>query len=216
MTLVEGRSCVPTRRVALRGRGEGGWRAGFTLIEVMAATAIMATGLLGIMAMQGAAVTANRRANEVTMATNLARRWQDRLRRDSYQWNYPNASNSLTNLGNTWYLRLLVGSPATLWTVPVQPAGLAAYFESAAFDYWGNDVTLASTSAHYCTAIRLTTLVVNELVRAEVRVWWYREGGVQPAAYASCGSGGAVSTMGTDITNVHWVYMAQTLERHDL
>ena len=54
---------------------------GYTLVEVMAAIAIMGAGLLGIISLQGAAVAANSRANQITIATNLARRWQDRLRR---------------------------------------------------------------------------------------------------------------------------------------
>ena len=198
----------------MRNRGAQG---GYTLIEVMASVGVLGVGLLGILGMQGASVTANRRAYEVTMATNLARHWQDRLRRDSYQWNYPSADSPTSNLSNTWYLRALVASTTTGWFVPVQPTGLTAAPESAAFDYWGNDLTdLTSANVHYCTHVRLTTLMANQLVRAEVRVWWYREGGVRPPTYASCGSPAVLTTMGQDTTNVHWVYMAQTLERHEL
>jgi len=76
---------------------------GYTLIEVMASMAVLGTGLLGIIAMQGATVAANRRAQEITTATNLARRWQERLRRDTFQWNFPSYGNPISNINNTWF-----------------------------------------------------------------------------------------------------------------
>jgi len=174
---------------------------------------VLGTGLLGIIALQGAAVTANQRAQELTTATNIARRWQERLRRDSYQWTAPSQENPITNIGNTWYLRPLATAAGTDWMLPTQPGGLVAALESPAADYWGNDVALGSPNTYYCTHIRLTRLIVNELVRAEVRVWWFRQGGVRPADYGNCGQS-VVTTMGTDTTNVRWVYLAQAITRH--
>lgn len=49
---------------------------GFTLIEVMAAIAILTIGILGVAAMQGSAIRANDRGYRLTEATTLA---QDRL-----------------------------------------------------------------------------------------------------------------------------------------
>lgn len=186
---------------------------GYTLIEVLASMAVLGTGLLGIIALQGASVTANQRAQELTTATNVARRWQERLRRDSYQWTTPSQESPVTNIGNTWYLRPLATATSTNWVVPTQPSGLVAAAESAAFDYWGNDVPIDSVNAYYCTHIRLTQLIPNELVRAEVRVWWYRQGGVRPTDYTNCGQS-VVTTMGTDTTNVRWVYLSQAITRH--
>lgn len=190
-------------------------QSGYTLIEVLAAVAVMGTGLLGIIALQGASVTANQRANEVTTAVNLARRWQERLRRDALQWTAPAAGNPVTNIQNTWYLRGLLSANSTGWAVPAQPTGLTAPLESAAFDFLGNDVAVNSPAAYYCTHVRLTRLVDNDLVRSEVRVWWFRRGGVRPSTYGSCGAG-AMTTIGNDTTNVHWVHLSQTLARHEL
>lgn len=94
---------------------------GYTLIEVMASMAVLGTGIMGILAMQGATVGANRRASELTTATNLARRWQERLRRDSLQWNYPSYGNPISNINNTWYFTPLLTSTATSWILPTQP-----------------------------------------------------------------------------------------------
>lgn len=187
---------------------------GYTLIEVLASMAVLGAGLLGIIALQGAAVTANQRAHELTTATNVARRWQERLRRDAYQWTTPSQDSPSSNIANTWYLRPLAGTTSTMWTIPVQPSGLTAALESAAFDYWGNDVAVDSTDAYYCAHLRLTQLIPNELVRAEVRVWWFRQGGVRPPEYASCGQS-ALNTMGTDTTNVRWVHLTQAIARHN-
>lgn len=190
-------------------------QAGYTMVEVLAAMAVLGTGILGIIGMQTAAVGANQRAQEVTMATNLARRWQDRLRRDSYQWTQPSQSNPVSNISATWYLSRLGGSVTTDWYVPDPPASsVAALPETAAFDYFGNDVATSDFRAYYCTHVRLTVLIPNQLLRSEVRVWWFRQGGVRPGAYSNCASG-AASTLSTDTTNIRSVYVSQTLQRHD-
>lgn len=190
-----------------------GSQGGYTLIEVLASMAVLATGLLGIIALQGAAVTANQRAQELTTATNVARRWQERLRRDGMQWTTPSQENPVTNIGNTWYLRPMATAQATNWELPTMPSGVTGVLESSAADYWGNDVDVASGNVFFCTHVRFTQLIPNELLRAEVRVWWYRQGGVRPAEYVGCGAA-ALNTMGVDTTNVHWVHLSQVIARH--
>lgn len=191
---------------------------GYTLVEVMASMAVLGTGLLGIIAMQGATVAANRRAQEVTTATTIARRWQERLRRDAFQWNHPSYGNPISNINNTWYFGPLLTAAGTGWLLPTQPTGLAAGtpLESAGADWWGNDVDVTSPRVYFCTHYRVRRLINDELVRAEVRVWWFRQGGVRPAGYVNCNRDGDRDAMGADTTNVRWVYMAQTLDRHEL
>jgi type IV pilus modification protein PilV len=189
--------------------------SGYTMIEVLAAMAVLGTGLLGIIAMQSTAVNANQRAQEITMATNLARRWQDRLRRDSYQWTAPSQTNPVSNIAGTWYLSRLGTSITTDWFVPTPPAStVAGLTETAAFDFFGNDVPTNGASAYYCTQVRLTALIPNQLVRAEVRVWWFRQGGVRPASYSDCGSA-ATAAVSADTTNIRSIYVSQTIQRHD-
>ncbi|MBL8601856.1 MAG: prepilin-type N-terminal cleavage/methylation domain-containing protein [Myxococcales bacterium] len=195
-----------------RHRAQGG----YTLIEVLASMAVLATGLMGILALQGSTTATNQRAQEITMATNVARRWQERLRRDGLQWTAPSQSNAVSNIQNTWYLRPLQTQVNTGWVIPAQPMGLTAAPEFAAADYFGNDVPVASNDRYYCTHVRLVQLVPNELVRAEVRVWWYRRGGTRLPAYDNCGTTSALGTMGQDTTNLRWVYLTQTIARHEL
>lgn len=190
-------------------------QAGYTMVEVLAAMAVLGTGLLGIIAMQTTAVNANQRAQEITMATNLARRWQDRLRRDSYQWTAPSQTNPVSNIAGTWYLSALGTSPTTNWYVPAPPAAtVAALPETAAFDYFGNDVPIDDVRAYYCTHVRLTSLIPNQLVRAEVRVWWYRQGGVRPPTYRDCARN-ATADVSIDTTHIRSIYVSQTIQRHD-
>lgn len=190
-------------------------QAGYTMVEVLAAMGVLATGILGIVGMQTAAIGANQRAQEVTMATNLARRWQDRLRRDSYQWTQPSQSNPVSNISGTWYLSRLGGTATTDWYVPDSPASsVAALTETPAFDYFGNDIATTDFRAYYCTHVRLTALIPNQLIRAEVRVWWFRQGGVRPSAYSDCARS-ATTAVSTDTTNIRSVYVSQTLQRHD-
>ncbi len=193
-------------------------QGGYTLIEVVASMAVLGTGLMGIIAMQGSTVAANRRAQELTTATNIARRWQERLRRDAMQWNYPSYGVPVSNINATWYFRALLTTPATNWELPTQPTGLTAGtpLESAASDWWGNDVAIGAATTYFCTHYRAARLINDELVRAEVRVWWFRQGGVRPTGYANCGRDTDRNMMGTDTVNLRWVYMAQTLDRHEL
>jgi prepilin-type N-terminal cleavage/methylation domain-containing protein len=191
---------------------------GYTLVELMAAVMVLGAGLMGILAMQGATVNANRRANEVTTATTLARRWQERLRRDALQWNFPSYGTPVSNITNTWYFGGLLSGTTTNWVLPTQPTSLTTGtpLESAAADYWGNDVPLSSGNRYFCTHIRLTRLIADELVRAEVRVWWFRQSGDFPAAYNNCGAGGDLEAMGSDTTRLRWIYMTQAIDRHEL
>jgi prepilin-type N-terminal cleavage/methylation domain-containing protein len=190
-------------------------QAGYTMVEVLAAMAVLGTGLLGIIAMQSTAVNANQRAQEITMATNLARRWQDRLRRDSYQWTAPSQTNPVSNLPGTWYLARLGTSVTTDWYVPDPPSAVVAGLtETAAFDYFGNDVPTLGANAYYCTQVRLTSLIPNQLIRAEVRIWWYRQGGVRPPTYGDCARSATVA-VSSDTTNIRSVYVSQTIQRHD-
>ena len=65
--------CLPD--VAKQGRYE----AGFTLVETMAATAILTVGLLALAGMQGMALTRNVDSTELTRATQLAAEIVERI-----------------------------------------------------------------------------------------------------------------------------------------
>lgn len=214
------RRCKPVSHVS--GRHE--LRGGYTLLEVMVALSILAIGVTGILSMQNAAVMANRRAQEMTLATNIARRWQERLRVDALQWNRPTLRNRTSDLAtDTQYLCALVGcsggtAAPGVWFVPTARAGST---ESAAYDAFGNEVPVNSPAARYCVNLRLSWLVPENpvtqgLIRAEVRVWWYREGATRNSAYANCGTPAGLAVLGSDTATVHQVYMTSAITGNPL
>jgi prepilin-type N-terminal cleavage/methylation domain-containing protein len=210
---------MTTLRSAAIARRRGTHRRGYTLVEVMVALSILAIGVTGILSMENAAVLSNRRAQEMTLATNIARRWQERLRLDALTWNRPSASRRDSDLAtDTQFLCAVVGcgggsATANVWFVPVPRAGGT---ESAAYDAFGNEVPLGSPATRYCVNLRLTWLVPQSanaqgLIRAETRVWWYREGATRDMAYQNCGTAAALATMGQDVARLHFVYMASAI-----
>ena len=70
-------------------------QSGFTLVEVMVASAILATGILAAAAMQGIALTRNVDATELTRATNLAAEMTERI-----QYNRKNVGQYVIDTSN--------------------------------------------------------------------------------------------------------------------
>lgn len=189
--------------------------AGYTLVEVMVAISVLAIGVTGILSMENAAVLANRRAHEITMATAIARRWQEILRTDALTWNRPSNRAGGSDLGSdTSYLCNVVGcggGAARLdsWFVPAVTPNVAP-----GYDHFGNATSIAvPQTLKYCVNLRLNWIRQPSLnppdqgvIRAEVRVWWYREGVNYEPMYANCGTGGALDAIGRDINRIHAVY----------
>jgi len=71
------------------------YQGGFTLVEVMVASAILATGILGAAAMQGIALTRNVDSTELTRATNLAAEMIERI-----QYNRKNVGQYVIDTSN--------------------------------------------------------------------------------------------------------------------
>jgi prepilin-type N-terminal cleavage/methylation domain-containing protein len=194
--------------------------SGYTLVEVMVAISVLAVGVTGILSMENAAVLANRRAHEVTMATNIARRWQEILRTDALTWNRPSSRAGGSDLASdTTYLCHIVGcgggsARLDTWFVPQVSANVAP-----AYDHFGNATSIAvPATLKYCVNLRYswvrppTTNPPDQgVIRAEVRVWWYREGVNYEPMYANCGTGAALETIGRDVSRIHSVYEVATV-----
>jgi type IV pilus assembly protein PilV len=205
---------------------------GFTLIEVMMALTVLTIGILGIVAMQKATVVANSDAQQVTVATNIARTWLDRLQRDANMWNHPSSINPVSDIGDTTWLSN-ISTSSGLWFQPqTSTVGLA---EGAMFDRTGTDVTssivgnaISSDNAVYCAQVRLTWIYPDQLIRAEVRVYWRKHtmgnraalsGYGLPSSNGIClgtfgqGSTSNAAPMGLDADNFHWVYAVGSIAR---
>lgn len=201
---------------------------GFTLIEVMMALTILTIGILGVISMQKSAVVANSDAQQFTVATQIARTWVDRLHRDASQWTAPNVFTATPDVGNTMWLKQVVSRPYPNWFLPIQSTALGPV-ESPAFDRNGAEVSVANTATLadqtvYCTHLRLRWVYPNDLIRAEVRVFWRKRGMVKSvAAYNAFGLTNGIcsesqrsaqeNAIGQDVDDFHWVYATTAIPR---
>lgn len=175
-------------------------RAGYTLIEVMMALAVLTAGSVGIMAMMQASTRGNMEAREMATATMLTQRWIERLRRDATNWTASSRTISPVILARTQYLNR-VPNPGTLptWSVPVPPV---VSTERANFDFYGRDTAIPA-EMYFCSNIRLEWLYVGRAMRADVRIWWLRRqsGSASDAtrtALGQCGPGVDPNTLTND------------------
>ena len=177
-------------------------RAGYTLVEIMMAIAVMTAGTAGIFALQRAATVGNLEARQMSTATLIARTWLERLKRDALRWTAGGTTAASVNLTNTTYLAS-VPAPAAVpaWFTPI-PASLVT--ESYGFDHFGRDITPPSALIEYCTQMRLQWVYPGQTIRGDVRVWWHRyssgsDTNVGDASqYPNCGVG-AEAAIGNDV-----------------
>ncbi len=162
-------------------------QAGYTMVEVMMAMALLTAGAAGILALQQASIQGNGEARQMTIATTVARTWIERLKRDALSWNTGAAAATPALLAATRYL-LNVPAVGTdpVWMTP------AAFADSrASYDHYGREIALGA-DVRYCAQYRLQWVNPGQAIRADVRVWWHRRGRVGAAAanlYPDCGVG---------------------------
>ncbi|MDQ3031725.1 MAG: prepilin-type N-terminal cleavage/methylation domain-containing protein [Myxococcota bacterium] len=196
-----------------RHRRQGRARAGYTLIEVMMAVAVMTAGAVGIMALHQATMRGNLDARQVATATHLASTWVERLQRDATGWSQAARPGTTVvpplMLANTRYLNLVPAlGAAPTWLVP----GPSTATESASFDHWGRDTVIAG-QMEYCTNVRLQWVYVGQAMRADVRVWWARHNPsvVGGAGLANCGAGLDPNTLTNRLRDVRFVYASTVI-----
>ena len=148
-------------------------RHGFTLIEVMVSLGVMTIGALAIISLQVHVMRANDHAKQLTVATQIAQTWIERLKQDAFSWNAVAIRNAAgqdanTQLAQTAHLITVWNTPNIFTTITNTNASY-----SNAFDYFGNDV--ANTGLFtYCASHRLNWVWYGRALRTDVRVWWAR------------------------------------------
>lgn len=200
----------------MRASSKGRSRA-YTSIEVMLSMAILAIGAAGVVSMQRGAIQGNVDARRLDMANSIAREWVERLRRDSMMWTLPNQANLSTNNMNKAVL--LANLDDGKWHLPNQRIGDLAVdgvtpLNSPGFDTLGvdqADLSATNTNVMFCVGIRLTTLVPQTLIRAEVRVFYPRGLDVTPAA-GFCSVEPPVDAPNT--TLYHYVYAVTAIRKN--
>jgi prepilin-type N-terminal cleavage/methylation domain-containing protein len=215
------RAPVLPGRAARGGGAASRRRRGFTMIELMMSLAVMTVGAAALFSLQGFIARANLYSRRVTQATEVADRWMERLRTDALLWNAAGASG----VGSTDYLQNPDAcTDSTGW---LQPAGdmvnqvNATLGHSSASDLYGADVMDLDgehqKSIAFCTHYRLcwlTDVAAGEpddrtSLRAEVRVFWTREG----SGVSLAGASPLCATTNITIGNFHSVH-ASTIIRY--
>ncbi len=199
---------------------------GYTVVELMMALTILAIGVSGIIAMEKVTVAANQHAKSLAIATRIAQAWQEQLAADAAQWNHPSQNQPARDLdSDTTWLKLVDSNPGE-W---IRPQWSAAREFGAAFDALGNPISESGgggsggasaslSQAVFCTNIRLDWLYPdtagNGLIRAEVRVFWVREGmGGTVDGKGVCNAGTSPTDIGQAVTRYHFVYQTAAIKQ---
>jgi type IV pilus assembly protein PilV len=193
-------------------------REGFTLVEVMVSLGIMTIGAMAILGLQQQIIRANVHARQVTTATQIAQNVIERLKMDAVAWNAPGVPAA------TFYLRNVTpGAIGNFQTLPFQRVtnGAITGIQSNAFDYYGDDLDMslgAPANLYYCASYRLSFVYSNNRVmRADVRVWWAREGvAAIKSDFPQCvDNGAALNPGGALFNNYHTVYLSTVIKAAD-
>ncbi len=180
------------------------------------ALTLLAVGTAGVVAMEQAAIGGNFDARRLDVATSVLRLWTERLRNDGAMWTLPNAKNPATN--NLATAAPLLANAATdpaaaVWTLPVAREGDTLPLMPQ-LDLLGRDVLSSDTTTPvvYCVQTRQTWLVLNNLIRVEVRVFWPRGN----EAMTDCASNPAAgwATLPTTVEKYHFIYGVTAIRRN--
>jgi hypothetical protein len=185
--------------------------AGYTMVELMMSLALFTVGVLGVISLQKITIVSNAHAKNLAIAQRIAQTWSSQLQMDSSAWR------------TTFDGSGVLAAPSGVWERPAYKTGRVG----AAFDALGTPLDESSLAqARFCVQTRLTWLYNaagvsnNGVVRAEIRVFWQREGQpvLNPVANGLCGAqdAGQVAAIGQAVNNYHFVYQTVALRQHPL
>ena len=155
--------------------------AAYTAVEVLMAMAVLAVGVIGIIASEKVTVSSNLHAKNLAIASHIGQAWLGVLEAESSVWT---SSAAISN--TTWISQ---GAGETDWFRPSYDGTLLF---GPAFDALGNPVrnedldALAGNGAKFCVDLRFSELNTSiggtGMYRVEVRVVWLREQGIVAGA----------------------------------
>jgi prepilin-type N-terminal cleavage/methylation domain-containing protein len=187
---------------------------GYTAVELMMSIAIFGIGITGIASMQRVVAVSNTHAKSLSIATHVAESWLDMLSADATQWNRPAPNFPTSDRADTAWLTSVSTNPGSGgW---IKPSYSANFGFGPYFDTLGNPLPTA-TNAEFCANIRLSWLYPeasgNGLIRADVRVYWLRDGQTSVTAGTNpCAETPDAITGGA--TRYHFVQKTTTLREN--
>jgi hypothetical protein len=181
--------------------------AAYTAVEVLMSLAVLAVGVIGIIAGEKVTLAANQHSKNLAIATHIAESWLGILDAEAALWT-ADGSRART----TW-LSQFAGT--TGWLRPTYDANLIF---GPGFDALGNPLTdLTIDQSSFCTDLRMTSLTPTNtgggMVRVEVRVIWLRNdvvvgGTVASAPTNACGIAAGNVDGDNESRLFHFVYMS--------
>ncbi len=193
---------------------------GFSLMELMMVIVITTIGFMALINMQVGTLHAVNESRSMMEAVNLGEHFIETLKSEAIAWNddasatilqgglaaqFPHlryVGQATVNGGSGW----IEGYRSTAQDRRVGPMGNA----DATWDAGIATEIPPGQNRRYCLHYRLTWLVPDYLVRADVRVLWLRDEG-QITKYQTCGVG---TQMEQDMSNVGSITVPATLMRN--
>jgi len=183
---------------------------GYTAVELLMAISVFGIGVAGIISMEKVTSASNQHAKNLAIATHIAESWLDMLQAEGSTWNHPSPLNAVSDLPTTvWLQKAVANANGTSWFLPAWNPALGF---GPAFDALGDPVNPVNLNgAVFCSHLRLSWLYPenagsgNGLIRAEVRVFWLRDGASSPSNLNPCDPGMPIASV-TGATQVfHFV-----------
>lgn len=187
---------------------------GYSLIEVLIVVIVTTVGFLALINLQVATVHAIGAGKNVVEAANLAEHFVETLRAEALEWNVP-GTLMVSNPTKFPYLHV-VGNPVagggsnwiTAYIPPDEDKRVGVIGYEVVFDSGIHSELNPEINKRYCLHYRLTWLVPDYLIRADVRVSWMRDN-ANISLYQNCPPG-----METDLANVSSVTVPGTIMRN--
>jgi prepilin-type N-terminal cleavage/methylation domain-containing protein len=191
-------------------------KRGYTAVELLMAISIFGIGVAGIISMEKVTSVSNAHAKNLSIATHIAESWLDMLATDASTWNAPGTGSGL--IGNTLWLKNVTSNAnaTTSWFLPAYSSTLLF---GPAFDALGDPINPAgAANIAFCSHLRLSWLYQpqpttgNGLIRAEVRVFWLKDGQSFPQAMCTTGQ---VANIGGVVQTFHFVQKITSIRENN-
>lgn len=199
---------VALRRRARRHR----WLAAYTAVEVLMSMAVLAVGVVGIIATEKVTLASNMHAKNLAIATRIGETWLGMLQAEAALW------DTSDRLNRTTWLAQSVAEQS--WFRPNHDDTTLNF--GPAFDPLGNPLALANLAgARFCVDLRVSPLTTintgGGMKRAEVRVFWLRDqvllnGGASAPAHA-CGFSSQEMDAADEASMFHFVFLSTAVRQ---
>jgi type II secretory pathway pseudopilin PulG len=204
---------MPPRRSRLRGD------EGFSLAEILVVLTLTTIGFIAVINLQIGTLEAVTTARNTTEATNLAEHVIELIRSDAIEWTADGETTVATQFPYLSEAGIPVPGGGSDWVLAsLSPDRVGSLGDTFLDDEGRNDGILSefpnTRNRRFCVHYRLTWIILDYLLRADVRVSWMR-GHITQTEYQDCPDLAADSLdMFDDVSQVSSVTIPATIMRN--